>query len=274
MQVAELKERIQRLGIEATEIEINVPKTVCWGDRHDAAKCVPEIMAVSQEVALAVEQALENGTVPVTIGGDHSLAIGSIAGVSSRFRRLKQNFGLIWFDAHGDINTPNTSLSGNVHGMPFAVSLGLGDPRLVNLLGFAPKIEPKRAALIGIRDLDDGERELINQSGITPFTMSDIDHHGLATIVDAAVAAVKDVSGIHVSFDIDVIDPDVAPGVSTKAPGGLNYRESHFALELIAESGLISSIDIVELNPAFDHQNKTAELAAELVLSALGKRIL
>jgi arginase len=277
MRVAEVSEKIQRLGFQVErEIDIPVPPSVCFSDRAtNAARCVPEILEVSQAVGAAVEQALADGAIPITIGGDHSLAIGSIAGVANHFRKLQKNFGLIWFDAHGDINTPDTTLSGNVHGMPLAVSLGHGDKRLTELFGFSPKVAPNRAALVGIRDLDDGERDMIDRSGITPFTMSDIDHLGLGKVTDLAMAAVgADLSGIHVSFDIDVIDPEVAPGVSVPAAGGFNYRESHFALELLAQSDLMCSLDIVELNPARDLRNKTAKLATQLILSALGKRIL
>jgi arginase len=276
MRVAEVQERIQALGFQVSrEIEINVPYSVCWWDNQSPARCVPEILQVSEEVSSAVEGALAAGTIPITIGGDHSLAIGSIAGVANYYRKLKQTFGLIWFDAHGDVNTPDTTQSGNVHGMPFAVSLGQGDERLTQLLGFSPKVPAKRSALIGIRDLDLPEREIINKTGITPFTIRDVDHLGLGRVTDLALGAVgSDVSGVHLSFDLDVIDPDIAPGVSTPARGGLNYRECHLALSLLAESQLIRSIDIVELNPAFDIQNRTAELAVDLLLTCLGKRIL
>ena len=276
MRVAELPERIKALGFSvAEEIDIDVPHSVCWWDKDSQSKCVPEIYQVSEAVADAVESAMEAGNLPITIGGDHSLAIGSIAGAASHYKKHDQTFGLIWFDAHGDINTPDTSASGNVHGMPLAVSLGRGDEKLVNLKGFSPKIPAKRSVLIGIRDVDPPERDMINQTGITPFTMKEIDHLGLGRVTDLALGSVgADVSGIHVSFDIDVIDPDVAPGVSTASRGGLSYRESHLALELLAESDLVRSLDIVELNPAFDIRNKTAELAVELILSALGKRIL
>lgn len=276
MRVAELPERIRALGFKvAEEVDIDVPHSVCWWDKDSQSKCVPEIHQVSAAVADAVESAMEAGNLPITIGGDHSLAIGSIAGAASYFRKHDETFGLIWFDAHGDINTPDTTASGNVHGMPFAVSLGLGDEKLVNLKGFSPKVPAKRSVLIGIRDVDPPERDMINQTGITPFTMKEIDHLGLGRVTDMALGSVgPDVNGIHVSFDIDVIDPDVAPGVSTASRGGLSYRESHLALELLAESELVRSIDIVELNPAFDVRNKTAELAVELILSALGKRIL
>ncbi|HEY9783834.1 MAG TPA: arginase [Candidatus Obscuribacterales bacterium] len=276
MRVAEVAERIEAIGYKvAEEIDIQIPHSVCWWDQNAHAKCVPEISQVSEAVAEAVENALLAGHLPITIGGDHSLAIGSITGVSSYYRKIDKPWGLVWFDAHGDINTPDTSESGNVHGMPLAVSLGKGDPRLTELKGFAPKVPAKRSALIGIRDLDPPEREIINECGITPFTIRDIDHLGLGRVTDLALGAIgSDASGIHISFDIDVIDPDVAPGVSTPARGGLNYRESHLALTLLAESQLVRSIDIVELNPAFDMQNRTADLAVELILSALGKRIL
>jgi len=276
MRVAELPESVERLGFKVVdEVDIQVPYSVCWWDQQSPAKCVPEIGQVSQDVADAVEAALTKGSIPITIGGDHSLAIGSIAGVSNYYRKRNENFGLMWFDAHGDINTPESSESGNVHGMPLAVSLGRGDKRLVDLLGYSPKVQPNRSVLIGIRDLDPPEREIIDQSGITPFTIRDIDHLGLGRVTDLALGACgSDVSGLHVSFDIDVIDPDVAPGVSTPSRGGLNYRESHLALTLLAESQMIRSIDIVELNPANDIKNSTAKLAVELILSCLGQRIL
>jgi arginase len=276
MRVAELPESIERLGFKVdSEVDIQVPYSVCWWDQQSPAKCVPEIGQVSQDVADAVEAAMAKGTIPITIGGDHSLAIGSIAGVSNYYRKRNENWGLMWFDAHGDINTPESSESGNVHGMPLAVSLGTGDKRLTELLGYSPKVLPNRSVLIGIRDLDPPEREIIDQSGITPFTIRDIDHLGLGRVTDLALGACgSDAAGLHVSFDIDVIDPDVAPGVSTPSRGGLNYRESHLALTLLAESQLIRSIDIVELNPANDIKNSTAKLAVELILSCLGQRIL
>lgn len=275
MKVAEVAEKIEKLGLNvAEEIDIDVPRSVCWGDQS-TAKCIPEILKVSQDVSDAVDDALANGHIPVTIGGDHSLAIGSIAGVSKHFKRIKKEFGLVWFDAHGDINTPATSSSGNVHGMPLAISLGRGDSRLVELNDYQPKVPRDRTALIGIRALDEPERDLIDDCGVAAFTMKDIDHLGLPEVMNRALAAIGgDIGGLHVSFDLDVIDPDVAPGVSTDSRGGLNYRESHLALELLAETDLVTSVDIVELNPALDVRNRTAELGTELILSVLGKRIL
>lgn len=274
--VADAAERIEGLGFKVVrEITINVPPSVCWWDKQSQVRCIPEITQVSEEVAAAVEGALSSGTIPVTIGGDHSLAIGSIAGAASYYRKLNLPFGLIWFDAHGDINTPDTTQSGNVHGMPLAVALGRGDKRLTDLLGFSPKVQGTRSCLIGIRDLDPPERDIINQTGVTAFTIRDIDHLGLGRVTDLALGAVgSDIAGIHLSFDLDVVDPEIAPGVSTPARGGLSYRESHHALSLLAETQLIRSIDIVELNPAFDIQNRTADFAVELLLSTLGKTIL
>lgn len=279
MKVARLVSRIQALGYTVDrEVEIVVPEVLTWWEKNTNAihsRCVPEIASVSQAVAQAVEEALEAGTVAITIGGDHSLAIGSIAGVSSYYRKRKEEFGLVWFDAHGDINTPATSPSGNVHGMPFAISLGQGDESLVNLNGFSPKVNAKRCSLIGIRDLDQAETDLVRDSGVLPFTMRDVDEQGIKRITEQALQSIGcDIQGLHVSFDLDVIDPDVAPGVSTDSRGGFTYRESHFALELLADTKLVRSIDIVELNPTLDIKNRTAELAVDLVQSALGKNIL
>lgn len=277
VRVAELVENIQSMGLKvAEEIEIHVPYSVCWLDSHtDEPKCVPEIRQVSEQVAAAVEMAMQKGTIPVTIGGDHSLAIGSLAGASSFYRKNNENFGLVWFDAHGDINTPETSYSKNVHGMPLAVALGHGDPRLTNLLDFSPKVDPRRTVLIGIRDIDQGERGMIDRTGISAFTMRDLDHLGVGRLTELSLSKLgTDISGIHLSFDIDVMDPDTAPGVSVPAHGGLNYREATLALTLLAETGLIRSVDMVELNPACDNHNRTAELAVELITTSLGKRIL
>lgn len=277
VRVAELSERLQDMGLNIhREVEVRVPAAVGWqAGPASEPKCVPEILEVSEEVAELVEQALEANTIPITIGGDHSLAIGSLAGASSYYRKRKEQFGLVWFDAHGDINTPETTRSGNVHGMPFAVALGHGDERLVNMRGFAPKVDPTKACLIGIRDLDPAEREMITMSGITAFSMRDIDHMGLGRVSELALNSIgPDVSGLHVSFDIDVMDPDVAPGVSTPSPGGLNFRESSLALTFLAETELVRSIDIAELNPAMDVKNRTAEVAVNLALTCLGSRIL
>lgn len=277
VKVARLVSKIESLGFRVKkQVDIAVPEVLYWWEKSaKVAHCVPEIGAVSLDVAKAVEAALADNTIAVTIGGDHSLAIGSIAGVSSYYRKNKEEFGLVWYDAHGDINTPATSSSGNVHGMPLAVSLGDGDERLTELLGYSPKVKNKRCALVGIRDLDSAERKLIEKSGILPFTMRNVDEKGIVKVTEECLDFIGNkVSGIHVSFDLDVMDPDIAPGVSTDSRGGLSYRESHLALELLADTGLLRSVDFVELNPALDIRNQTAELCVELVQSALGKNIL
>lgn len=283
MKVAGVVSKIEKLGFKiAREVDIPVPNSLCrWEKTDNQPRCVPEIGQVSLDVAAAVEEAMDAGTIAITLGGDHSLAIGSIAGVANFCRKKKEDFGVVWFDAHGDINTPQSSHSGNVHGMPFAVSLGNGDDRLVNLFGYAPKLDPSRCALVGLRDLDQEEIRFISESGIQPFTMRDIDERGMGGVLRTALTGInrsnksgKKLSRLHISFDLDVIDPDVAPGVSTASMGGLSYRESHHAMELLADTDMVSSIDIVELNPARDIRNRTAELAVELVQSALGKNIL
>ena len=277
MKVAELPEKITSLGFKiAREVEMSQPPSTCWFDRiQGGPRCVPEITDMSEELAQIVEDAMDRGTIPVTIGGDHCLAIGSITGASKHYRKNNQKFGLVWFDAHGDINTPDTTYSGNVHGMPLAVSLGKGDPRLLNIGGFTPKVEGSRTVLIGVRDIDPPERELIKELGIHAFSMRDLDHMGMTRLSNLAVELLgSDISGIHLSFDIDVLDPEIAPGVSTHAPGGMSFREAHLALCILAETGLVRSIDFVELNPAQDIRNKTAELTADLVKTALGHTIL
>ncbi len=278
VRVAELPEQIEKLGfVVAKEVNIEEPPNACWYDEQTAgiARCVPEISKLSADVAAAVEAAMEAGTIPVTIGGDHSLAIGSITGASRYYRQRKESFGLIWFDAHGDINTPDTSYSANLHGMPLAISLGRGVSDLTQLGGFAPKVEGKRVVLIGLRDVDPPEKDLIRELGIHAFTMRDIDHLGMGKLSELALELVgSDITGIHLSFDIDVMDPEIAPGVTTVAPGGMSFREAHLALTMLAETGLIRSIDFVELNPARDIRNRTAELAVDLIKTTLGHKIM
>jgi arginase len=278
MRVADLSEQLQGLGLKIhKELEISVPNNVAWNSPRIGSepRRLAQVLEVSEHVAHAVETALHENTLAITIGGDHSLAIGSLAGVSSYYRKQKETFGLLWFDAHGDINTPETSPSGNIHGMPVAVGLGKGDARLTGLRGFSPKIDARRTVLLGTRELDQGERVHIQETGVTAFTMRDIDRLGFARITDLALNTVgPDVSGLHISFDLDVMDPDVAPGVCLPARGGLTYREAALALTLLAETGLVRSIDMVELNPAGDDRNKSAVLAVDLLKAALGDRIL
>lgn len=278
MRVAQLERELVGMGVKvAQEIDIPVPRNILSsGERRGSEpKYLPEVLQVSEHVSSAVEAALEQGTIPITIGGDHSLAIGSLAGVANYYRKRAEQFGLLWFDAHGDINTPETSPSGNIHGMPVAIALGNGDSRLTGLRGFAPKVDARHAALIGTRDLDTSEPLHIQEASLAAYTMRDIDKLGMAHVVESALDSIAhEVSGLHVSFDLDVMDPDVAPGVCLPARGGLSYREALSALTLLAETGLVGSIDMVELNPAGDLRNKSAELAVDLLKAILGHRIL
>lgn len=278
MRVAGLSESLQAMGIRVhREIEIQVPINVSWSAPRvgKEPRRLDEVLEVSKKVAAAVEQAMEENTIAITIGGDHSLAIGSLAGASSYYRKKQQEFGLLWFDAHGDLNTPETSPSGNIHGMPVAIALGKGDKRLTELNGFSPKVDVEKTVLLGTRALDDGERVHIKETGLTAYTMRDIDRLGVARVTDLAMNRIgRDVSGLHISFDLDVMDPEVLPGVCLPEIGGINFREAALALTLLAETGLVRSIDMVELNPAGDTRNKSAELAVELLKTSLGDRIL
>ncbi len=277
LKVAELRKHIEKLDYTvAAEIDIPEPPSACWFDTDvKGARCVPEISQLSIEVAGAVESAMKAGTIPITIGGDHSLAIGSITGVSRYYRERNEEFGLVWFDAHGDINTPDTSASANLHGMPLAISLGKGEAGLTHLGGFAPKVDGNRTVLIGLRDVDPPEKDLIRELKIHSFTMRDIDQLGMGMLSQLVLELVgSDIAGIHLSFDIDVMDPEIAPGVTTMAPGGMSFREAQLALTLLAETGLVRSIDFVELNPARDIRNRTAKLTVDLIKTTLGHKIM
>jgi arginase len=209
------------------------------------------------------------------LGGDHSVAMGTIAGLSRHLRKKQHKLGLVWFDAHADSNTADTSPTGNIHGMPLAVALGYGDARLVGLGGEAPMVDGARAAVVGLRDVDPAERETVKASGIGAFTMRDIDERGMRTVMEEAIErATAGTAGIHVSFDLDGIDPDLAPGVGTPSPGGISYREAHLAMEMLADTGKVLSAELVEVNPILDQQNGTARLGVELLCSLLGKKIL
>lgn len=273
---AGLNERLTQLGYEvsdAGDLDVKIPEELSPGEAN--AKYLDEIVLASEALGLEVYGALEKGEIPVTLGGDHSAAIGSLAAVGDWFRRSrKQEIGLLWFDAHGDFNTPESTPSGNIHGMPLAVAVGLGHPRLTQVRGFAPKIRGDRTVLVGVRALDTRERALIAESGITVFTMRHIDQHGMAWVMQRAIEILtKDTVGFHVSLDIDGVDPSVAPGVGTPVPGGTSYRETHLAMEMVADTGKMTSFDLVEINPIVDRENTTAILGMGLTLSALGKRI-
>jgi arginase len=233
------------------------------------------IAEVSRELADATAKAVRAGAVPLVLGGDHSLAMGSVAGVSTALAERGESVGLIWLDAHGDINTPETSASGNVHGMPVAHLVGLGDPRLAGIAQPSPAVRPEHLVMVGLRDLDPPEQKHIGRLGITVFTMRDIDERGLKSVMAEAIAiASRGTGGIYVSCDPDWIDPTDAPGVGTPVRGGATYREGHLALEMVADSGQLVGMDLVEINPVLDERNRTAALAVDLVVSAFGKRIL
>jgi arginase len=268
---ADLGPRLEALGLEVTDlgnVEVALPETVPTGSER--ARFLPAVKGTCELVARRVADAAGDGALPLVLGGDHSLALGTLGGMASRFGPG----AVIWFDAHGDLNTPETTPSGNVHGMPLAAVLGQADDGFRSDAWPLPALDPSRVSLIGVRSLDDGERRLVRELGIAVHTMSEIDRGGLQEVVREALTRARGAPFVHVSLDMDVIDPDVAPGVGTPVRGGLSYREAHLAMELIAESGLLDSFEIVEVNPILDRVNETAKLAVELAASALGARIL
>ena len=276
LRVARLNQRVAQLGYEVRDLgDMRIVRPSEATEAHRGIKYLPEIAAVSEDVASEVQGILRAGELPLPLGGDHSIAIGSISGVSAFYHERRQPLGLIWFDAHADMNTPETSPSGNIHGMPLSALLGFGAPELTQIGGFAPKLDPRFCAHIGARDIDQGERELIHRLGMRFFTMREIDERGMAACIDDAIAiASKAPAGYSVTFDVDALDPGDAPGSGTLVRGGLTYREAHLAMEKISEAGGMRSLEVVEINTALDVNNRTAELGVELILSALGKTIL
>jgi arginase len=277
MRVAGLEARLEALGhrvVDGGNIRVEVAETRASGSRN--AHYLSEIAETCARTAEAVIATLEEGITPLVLGGDHSLAAGTVSGVAEFYRRRAERIGLIWMDAHSDINTPETSPSGNVHGMPLAALLGLGPEPLSNLLGFAPKVAPENTVLIGVRDIDAAERANIRRAGVSEvYTMRDIDERGMRAVMEEALrAAGRGTAGYHVSLDVDWIDPEDAPGVGTPVRGGATYREAHLAMEILADHGRLLSFEIVEVNPVIDEHNRTADLAVELACSAFGKKIL
>lgn len=272
LRVAEIAEKISEMGHAVEDRgNISVPMIQKEKTHHNAKlRYLEEIYTVNEELAKAVKDIREEGSFPLILGGDHSIAIGSIAGMASEKDRL----GVIWIDAHGDFNTTETTPSGNIHGMPLAASVGLGESKLVNCGGFSPKVLPQNTVLIGIRQLDDLERTALKKEGMPVYSIADVDQLGMHEVIRRTLEYLDSrVDRIHLSFDMDVLCPEEAPGVGTPVKGGLTYREAHLAMELLSQSDKISSMDLVEVNPTLDEKNKTAELAVELVMSALGKRI-
>ena len=276
IRVAGLNERLATLGYEVTDagnILVRNPEMLPINDGN--AKYLPEIAAACQKLADQVEAALEAGSTPIVLGGDHSIAIGSVGGLSAFHHKQDKRVGVIWFDAHGDMNTPETSPSGNIHGMPFAAILGKGAKELTEISGFAPKVYPEDCVLIGARSVDPDEAIALKASGIRVVTMRELDERGMSAVMDEAMwLASRRTAGFHVTMDMDFVDPDFAPGVGTPVPGGPTYRESHLAMEKVADSGKMLSFELTEVNPVLDVSNKTAELGVQLILSAFGKKIM
>lgn len=276
LRIARVAERVRSLGHRVTD-HGNVG---CAGmearevgdsrSRYDR-----EILECCDKLHAHVKDSVAAGNFPLVLGGDHSIAVGTVTGIASVFQQRDEKIGLIWFDAHGDMNTPESSPSGNIHGMPLAMLLGYGPPEFTGLGGFQPKLDPENCVLIGIRSLDHQERVMVKESGIHVFTMKEVDQLGMAEVTAQAIeAASRGTEGIHLSFDVDGLDPQVAPGVGTPETGGITYREAHLMMELLADSGNLLGLEVVELNSVLDHENRTAEVMVGLIQSALGRSIL
>jgi len=276
LRVAGLHARLSALGYEVEDrgnVPVHQPESQTSGSAR--ARYLPQIAEASRRLARLVEAAAGAGQVPLVLGGDHSVAVGSVSGMSHHLKRQGRALGLIWIDAHADMNTPATTPSGNVHGMPLACLTGQGPRELARIYGYAPKVWPSNVALVGIREVDQLEKPHVRRSGVRAFTMRDVDERGLRAIMEEAIAiASNGTAGIHVSLDMDAVDPREAPGVGTPVRGGFTYREAHLLMELVCDSGRLASMDVVEVNPVIDEANRTALLAVELVSSAMGKRIL
>ncbi|MBI3280519.1 MAG: arginase [Acidobacteria bacterium] len=276
IRLAGLDDRVLSLGYEVHElgnVVVEEPETRPAGSER--ARYLREITDACTRLADRVRGALEEGHMPLVLGGDHSVAVGTVSGISGYYRERGRKIGLIWIDAHADMNTPETSPSGNVHGMPLACCIGTGPAELACIYGYSPKVEPRNVALIGLRDVDRMEKPNVQRTGVNAFTMRSIDESGLRTVMREAInLACEGTAGFHLSFDMDSLDPSEAPGVGTPVRGGLTYREAHLAMEIICDDGRMLGMEVVEVNPVLDIANRTAILGAELVMSALGKRIL
>jgi arginase len=276
MRVARLNQRVAQLGYEVRDMgDLRIAQPQTAAPPNGKARFLDEVAAASELIAAEVQKVVGQGELPVILGGDHSVAIGSLSGVVASVPEANRPVGLIWFDAHADMNTPETTPSGNIHGMPLAALLGHGPRELTHVAGFAPKLDPAYCAHVGARDIDPAERELIRQTGLRFFTMREIDERGMSACMDEAIEIARRAPGGYaVTLDVDALDPGDAPGSGTVVRGGLTYREAHLAMEKIAEAGGMISIEVVEINTTLDVNNRTAELGVELILSALGKTIL
>jgi len=276
IRVANLNTRLAALGYEVEDFgNVPVRQAEATPEGNPHAKYLPQIAATCQSIATQVEGCLDHESMPLVMGGDHSVAVGTASGVARHFRKRGQKIGLIWLDAHADMNTPETSPSGNVHGMPLACIVGFGPAELSEIGGFKPKVAPANVAIVGLRDVDSFEKPHVRESGVRAFTMREIDERGLRAVMEDAIRlATAGTAGFHLSLDMDFVDPRDAPGVGTPVRGGATYREAHLAMEMICDSGGMLSMEAVEVNPVIDEVNRTADLAVELIQSALGKRIL
>lgn len=272
---AGLLSRLKKMGLDVIDkgnIEVPTLDVEKFNSDQEGLRNSDEIVTVSENLSKATSEIVEKGNFPLTLGGDHSIAVGSISGISQHY----ENLGVIWYDAHGDLNVPEESPSGNVHGMPLRILAGDGPDELVNINDFTPKVKPENIVLIGMRDLDEGERKYIKDKNIKTFTMADIDRFGIQEVIERSLEYLKsrNIDGLHFSLDVDALDPAETPGTGTRVMGGLSYRESHFALELLNESKLVTSMDIVEVNPLIDNSNHTAEQAVALLGTFFGETLL
>jgi len=276
LRLAGLNAKLESLGYEVEDLgNVQVVQQESTPTGLENAKYLQQIAKTCSLLAQSVDKVMRAGKFPLVLGGDHSVAAGTVAGVAHSFHERGEKIGLIWIDAHADMNTPEISPSGNVHGMPLACCVGRGPRELTHILDYAPKVEGSNVILIGLRDVDPREREIVRESGVMAFTMRDIDERGLRSIMEQAIArATGGTAGFHLSLDMDVVDPDEAPGVGTPVRGGITYREAHLAMETICDSGSMVSMEVVEVNPVLDEANRTALLGVELVTSAMGKKIL
>jgi arginase len=276
LRLAGLNAKLHAMGYAVRDLgNVPVAQQETIDEGSPSAKYLAPIAECCAELARTVSDIVENGQFPLVLGGDHSVAAGTVAGVSNALRKRNQKIGVIWIDAHADMNTPEISPSGNVHGMPLASCLGSGPPELTDIFGYSPKMEARNTVLIGLRDVDERERALVRELGVVTFTMRDIDELGLRKIMEQALAAACDgTAGFHLSLDMDAVDPDEAPGVGTPVRGGMSYREAHLSMEMICDSNRMISMEVVEVNPVLDEANRTALLGIELVMSAMGKKIL
>ena len=276
MRLAGLNERIASLGYELEDLgNVAVEQPESLAVLNTDARYLPQIANTCTRLAQMVEHALQENQLPLVLGGDHSIAVGTVSAISNHYRGRGEKTGLIWIDAHADMNTPGSSRSGNVHGMPLACCVGNGPAELTHIFGYSPKVEPANVAIVGLRDVDRTEAPNVWQAGVRAHTMREIDERGLRAVMSEAIEiACRDTAGFHVSFDMDSLDPDEAPGVGTPVRGGLTYREAHLAMEIVNDSGRMLGMEVVEVNPVLDTANRTAVLGVELVMSALGKRIL